>query len=437
MMMKLNRIFFLGLIFLLGLIANAQNALSLKQAFDIALENNFSIQIANNDLEITKKNNVIGNAGMLPNINGVVNQDNQVLDSKQKFLNGTENNRSGAKINQLNAGVELSWTLFNGMKMLATKNKLAELEAIGEVRLRQQMESMLMRVAKSYFDILLLKEQLKSGREFIEISEKRLSIARAKTLAGKSAKSEVLNAQVNLNTDLAEFKRLETQYKNGKLSLNQLMGKDISFNFEVTDSLIPAQALSFEVVKDLAIKNNSGIRIAKLNKDVAQFQLQEIKGERYPSLQFKSGYNYNQQQSEAGFLQSSNTTGYHYGLGLNLSIFNGFDIDRRIGISKISFKNSDLLLKDSLLKLEVAVSQAYNVYLNNVDLYQFEKSNLDVAKQNFEISRDQFEQGMISSNDLRIAQVNYLVNVNRLLIAAYDSKLSEMELERLSGTLVK
>jgi outer membrane protein TolC len=215
------------------------------------------------------------------------------------------------------------------------------------------------------------------------------------------------------------------------------MGKDISFNFEVTDSLIPAQALSFEVVKDLAIKNNSGIRIAKLNKDVAQFQLQEIKGERYPSLQFKSGYNYNQQQSEAGFLQSSNTTGYHYGLGLNLSIFNGFDIDRRIGISKISFKNSDLLLKDSLLKLEVAVSQAYNVYLNNVDLYQFEKSNLDVAKQNFEISRDQFEQGMISSNDLRIAQVNYLVNVNRLLIAAYDSKLSEMELERLSGTLVK
>ena len=61
MMMKLNRIFFLGLIFLLGLIANAQNALSLKQAFDIALENNFSIQIASNDFEITKKNNVIYN----------------------------------------------------------------------------------------------------------------------------------------------------------------------------------------------------------------------------------------------------------------------------------------------------------------------------------------------------------------------------------------
>ena len=145
----------------------------------------------------------------------------------------------------------------------------------------------------------------------------------------------------------------------------------------------------------------------------------------------------NQQKSEAGFLQSSNTNGFHYGLGLNLTVFNGFDIDRRIGNSKIAFKNSDLLLKDSLLKLEVAVSQAYNVYLNNVDLYQFEKSNLDVAKQNFEISRDQFDQGMISSNDLRIAQVNYLVNVNRLLVAAYDSKLSEMELERLSGTLIK
>jgi outer membrane protein TolC len=417
--------------------ANAQNALSLKDAFDIALQNNFSIQIAANDFEVTKKNNVIGNAGMLPSINGVVNQDNQVLDSKQKFLNGTENNRNGAKINQLNAGVELNWTLFNGMKMFATKSKLAELEAIGEVRLRQQMETLLTRVAKAYFDILLLREQLKSGKEFIEISEKRLEIAKAKVLAGKSAKPEVLNAQVNLNTDLAGYKRLETQYKNSKLGLNLLMGKDLSFTFEATDSLMPKDALSIESIKELAAKNNSGIQSAKLNREVAQFQLKEIKGERYPSLQLKSGYSYNQQQSQAGFLQSANTNGFHYGLGLNLTVFNGFDIDRRIGNSKIAFKNSDLLLKDSLLKLEVAVTQAYNVYLNNIDLYAFEKTNLDVAKQNFELSRDQYDQGMISSNDLRIAQTNYLLNVNRLLVAAYDSKLSEMELERLSGSLIK
>jgi outer membrane protein TolC len=205
----------------------------------------------------------------------------------------------------------------------------------------------------------------------------------------------------------------------------------------VSDSLVPNEAISYPEIKELAIKNNSGLRMTKMGQDIAQWQLRELKGERYPTIQLKSGYNYNQQQSQAGFLQSSNNMGFHYGAGLNLTLFNGFDVDRRIGNAKIASKNSELLYKDSLLKLEVGLSQAYNVYLNNIDLYRFEQNNLSVAQQNFDISREQTDQGMISSNDLRIAQVNYLQNVNRLLVAAYDAKLSEVELQRLSGSLIK
>jgi outer membrane protein TolC len=201
-----------------------QNKLSLQQAFELTLEQNFSVQIAKNDLTIARRNNVIGNAGMLPSVMGTANNDNQVMDTKQKFLNGTENNRDGARSNQLNAGVELSWTIFNGMKMFATKSRLAELEAMGELKAKQQMETTLSRVAKAYLDIALLKAQLESAKTFIAISEKRLEVAKAKVLAGKSAKSEILIAQVNLNSDLADYKRLETQLKNAKLGLIQVMG---------------------------------------------------------------------------------------------------------------------------------------------------------------------------------------------------------------------
>ena len=143
--MRNKWILLLGLFALTNLV-QAQTTLSLKQAYELALENNFSIQIASNELEIAKRNNVIGNAGMLPSLNGVVNQDNQVVDTKQKFLNGAENNRDGAKSNSLNASVEMNWTLFNGMKMFATKRKLAEFEAMGKLRLKQQMENTLSRV---------------------------------------------------------------------------------------------------------------------------------------------------------------------------------------------------------------------------------------------------------------------------------------------------
>jgi outer membrane protein len=436
-MKKLNILFFSWCF--LGVLNQglAQTELTLQGAFELALQNNFSLQIASNDYEIAKKNNQIGNAGMLPTVLGTVNQDQQVVDTKQKFLSGAENNRDGAKSSQLNGNVELSWTIFNGMKMFATKSKLQELEAMGQLKLRQQIENTLTRVAKSYFDVVLAKEQLKSGKLFVEISQKRLEVAQAKLQTGKSSKSEVLNAQVNLNSDIAGLKRLETQYKNSQLSLNQLLGMDLKFTFVPTDSLPPGSTINFESLRENALSNNSGVRMAKVNQTITFQQLREIKGERYPSLQLKSGYNASQQQSEAGFLSSAQNMGFHYGAGLSLNLFNGFDVNRRIGNAKLQYKNAELLMKDSLLKLDIALTQAYNIYLTNLDLYQFEQSNLTVAQQNFDIAKVQYEQGIISNNDLRIAQVNYLQNVNRLLVAAYDARLSETELQRLSGGLIK
>jgi outer membrane protein TolC len=434
--MRNKWILLLGLFALTNLV-QAQTTLSLKQAYELALENNFSIQIASNELEIAKRNNVIGNAGMLPSLNGVVNQDNQVVDTKQKFLNGAENNRDGAKSNSLNASVEMNWTLFNGMKMFATKRKLAEFEAMGKLRLKQQMENTLSRVAKAYLDALLAKEQLAIAEQVLSIGEKRLQVAKAKLEAGKSPKSEVLNVQVNLQADKAAARRLEASYKNSKLNLLQLLGLQTSFNFELSDSWVSQEALSYEAFKESAMQQNSGIQLSKLSKELAQTQLGELKADRYPSLQLRSGYNYNKQESEAGFLQSSNNAGFHYGLGLNLNIFNGFDTDRKIGIAKINQKSAELLFKDSLLKLEIAVAQAYEMYAANRALFQFEESNVLLAKENFELAREQQANGLLSINDLRIAEVNYMQSMQRKFQAAYEAKLSEIELKRLSGKLLQ
>jgi outer membrane protein TolC len=434
--MRNKWILLLGLFALTNLV-QAQTTLSLKQAYELALENNFFIQIASNELEIAKRNNVIGNAGMLPSLNGVVNQDNQVVDTKQKFLNGAENNRDGAKSNSLNASVEMNWTLFNGMKMFATKRKLAEFEAMGKLRLKQQMENTLSRVAKAYLDALLAKEQLAIAEQVLSIGEKRLQVAKAKLEAGKSPKSEVLNVQVNLQADKAAARRLEASYKNSKLNLLQLLGLQTSFNFELSDSWVSQEALSYEAFKESAMQQNSGIQLSKLSKELAQTQLGELKADRYPSLQLRSGYNYNKQESEAGFLQSSNNTGFHYGLGLNLNIFNGFDTDRKIGMAKINQRSAELLYKDSLLKLEIAVAQAYEMYAANRALFQFEESNVLLAKENFELAREQQANGLLSINDLRIAEVNYMQSMQRKFQAAYEAKLSEIELKRLSGKLLQ
>ena len=50
----------------------AQETLTIEQAVELALKNNYDIQIAKNDAEIAARNNTVGNAGMLPKVNATV-----------------------------------------------------------------------------------------------------------------------------------------------------------------------------------------------------------------------------------------------------------------------------------------------------------------------------------------------------------------------------
>ena len=165
-------------------------------------------------------------------------------------------------------------------------------------------------------------------------------------------------------------------------------------------------------------------------------RINELKGDRYPSVQFRTGYNYTQQESEVGFLQSSNNKGLHYGFGVNFPVFNGFDLHRKIDIARINQRSAELYFKDSVQKLEIAVSQAYENYLSHLALYQFEDTNVNLSKENYDLARDQQENGLLSINDLRMAEVNYMQSMQRKFQAAYEAKLSEIELERLSGKLL-
>jgi outer membrane protein TolC len=70
-------------------------------------------------------------------------------------------------------------------------------------------------------------------------------------------------------------------------------------------------------------------------------------------------------------------------------------------------------------------------------LFQFEESNVLLAKENFELAREQQANGLLSINDLRIAEVNYMQSMQRKFQAAYEAKLSEIELKRLSGKLLQ
>ena len=142
----------------------AQEKLSLQQAIEIGLKNNYSIVIAKNESEIAKNNATPGNAGQLPTLDLGLTKEYNIIDSKQKYSDGAEVDKNGATANSMNANALLNWTIFDGFKMFASHKKLQELEAMGSLSSKILIENALSQIIVTYYNVVRQK-QLINGKK--------------------------------------------------------------------------------------------------------------------------------------------------------------------------------------------------------------------------------------------------------------------------------
>lgn len=414
---------------------NAQEVLTLESAVKIALENNYEIKIATNNLTIGKTNVAIGNAGMLPTVTATVLDNNSIQNSSQTRQDGTETELDNAKNNSLTYGVGLDWTIFDGLRMFTRLEQLKELQKLGEAQLKLTVITRISDVNAAYYNLVQQQQQLAALDTTIVISNQRLALAQNRFTIGKASKLEVLNAQVDLNTDQVALLRQKELYANSKILLNQLLARDVATDFKVIDELEVDALLLLPELRALAEKQNPQLESQIINKRVAELELKQIKAARYPTVRVNSAYNFSESQSSLGFVAQSQSRGLNYGFSASLNLFDGFAQNRNEKIAKIQIENSKLNIDQQNLALNSQLASSYQTYLTNLELISLEEKNESIAKQNLNITLDKFRIGTITTLEFRTAQLNYVNAKVRYSNAQFQGKLSEIALRELAGNL--
>ncbi len=436
--MKHTKILLYSFILLLFFIlkVEAQEVLTLENALKIALENNYEIKIASNNSLIQKTNVTLGNAGMLPTLTVNVLDNNSVQNSSQIRQDGTKNELDNAKNNNLTYGVGLDWTIFDGMRMFARRDQLKELQKLGEAQLKLAIITRISDVNAAYYDLVQQQKQLAALDTTIVISNQRLQLAQNRFTIGKASKLEVLNAQVDLNTDQVALLRQKELYANGKIALNQLLARDVTTNFTVIDKLDVDKLLQLAELKALAEKQNPQIEAQIINKRVAELELKQVKARRYPTIRVNSAYNFSESQSSLGFVAQAQSRGFNYGFTASVNIFDGFNQRRNEKVASLLVENAKLNIDQQNLILNSQLATTYQTYLTNLELITLEENNEAIAKQNLNITLDKFRIGTITTLEFRTAQLNYVNAKVRYNNAQFQGKLSEIALRELAGNLV-
>ena len=433
--MKMKLFSLIVLVFGMAISAQSQEMLTVEDAVKIALENNYEIKIASNDLKIDKQNVSLANAGILPNLNGVLTENSSILDTKQTQQDGSVRELDGAKNMNLSYGVALNWTIFDGFRMFARYEQLEELQKLGDAELKLAIFSKVSDVISTYYDLAQQKQQLTALDTAIVISNLRVTTADNRYKIGKASKLEVLNAQVDLNTDTSTLLRQKELYANTKIALNELLARPVNTPFEIAEEIKIDDSLLLPELIDLAEKQNPQLQTQIINKRVTELQAKQIRANRYPVVGISSGYNFTRSESSLGFAAQSTGSGLTYGINASINIFNGGLQNRNERIAKLQIENSQILIDQQLQNLRSQVSSLYQTYLTNLQLTKLEAKNEEIAKENMDITLAKFRIGTITPLEFRDAQLNYVNAKVRNSDAQYQAKVSEINLKELAGNL--
>jgi outer membrane protein TolC len=430
-----NTIPFIALFLFFNISTYAQEILTIEDAVKIALENNFEIKISKNDLRIDEANVASGNAGMLPRATASVTDNNSVQNLSQTRIDGTENSLNNAKNNSLSYGVLLDWTIFDGLRMFARKEQLRELQKLGTSELQLTILTKISDVNATYFNLVQQKQQLSALDSTMVISNQRLDLAKNRFSIGKASKLEVLNAQVDLNTDKVNLLRQQELYTNTKTALNEILSRPVTTDFTVVETITIDNQLILSELMTLAEKQNPLLQTQIINKRISELQLKQVKAGRYPNIRISTGYNFGQSQSSLGFITQSTSRGLNYGFNASLNLFDGDAQNRNEKIAKIQIETAAQQIERQSLALQTQLATAYQTYATNLELIELEETNEAIAKQNLSITLDKFRIGTITTLEFRTAQLNFVNAKVRFSNAQYQAKLSEIALRELAGNL--
>lgn len=434
--MKWNtRILYLIIGLLTSQFVGAQEKLTLERAVQIALENNYDIRLTRNDIEIAKTNVSRANAGMFPVVTGNFSTNNTSSNTTQTLSSGVTQERNGARNSNLSYGPAFNWQVFDGFGMFARYDRLKELQSLGEANFRLVVQTTLADVVNNYYDLVQQQQQIKALNGAVDISRLRLKNSQNRYLIGKAAKLEVLAASVDLNTDTTNLLRQLDLYRGTKIRLNELMARDISTDFTVTDTIIITNKLLLTDLLSSANQQSPDLQVALINKRIAELNLKQVKAGRYPTVSLNSGYNFNRSTSELGFARNSVGRGFNYGMTASVNIFNGFLQKRNEKNASVEIDNAQLEYERINQSISAQLTSLYQSFQTNLELVRLERENMEVARQNLEITMEKFRLGSVAPLEFREAQRNYIEASARYTNSQYQAKLAEISLQQLSGTL--
>ena len=382
--------------------------LSLEQALEIALSENPTIKIADQQIEIKRYAKQGTYASLYPQNDATASYQRVIKKQTMSmdFGGQTQTIKVGSD-NSFNGGVTLGMPVVNAQLWQSLKVSALDVELAVE-QARSSRIDMVEQVTKAYYGILLAKQSQDLYQSVYDNAVENNDIVKKKFDVGAVSEYDLIRSNVSVQNALPNVIEAEYTVTLALWQLKALLGIDLQREIDVTGSLMDYVHVldkSYDI-SQLNLENNSTLKQLDMQEQMLEHAVKITKLANVPSLSVSAAYLYTALGNDGKFFKKEAWNPYSYaGLQLNIPIFAGNKRRAATREARLNLANLQLQRENVERQLRVGIVQYLNNMQSSVKKYHASAATVDQAQRGYDIAVKRYDVGRGTLVDIDNSQV--------------------------------
>ncbi len=393
-----------------------QRSLTLSQAVEVALDRNFNVKQAQNNLERDQASVLAAYGNFLPNIN--LNSSWGGSQGETFLPNGQR--LPSTNIRSLSSGVSASLTLFDGFSNTSNLSSSVNTAIASEYTLSRTRQSVVNQARRLYYEVLRTERLLRVAEASLRYSTQQLERVQEMARLGSASLVNVYQQQAQVGQDEVRVVQSQNEYETAKANLVAFLALDVTEPIRIEDPSIPEEIeqAEFERLKEAtrnlrglistAFDNRPDYRGAKAGYEATESAVTIARSGYFPRLSASAGYTLSgNSRVQSEFEDFRNSRNFNWGISLQFPIFSGFRTNEATQRALVTRKNAEENLRETERRIQVEIKGALLQLEFSEKNYESAVKSLQFQEQNLKVNQERYNVGAGTLLDLFFAQNNY------------------------------
>jgi len=429
------------LLFILTSSEFSQQKLNLNQCVEIALRKNYTLQKSGEAIENAQGKKISAYGNLLPSLFAGASYDwnRSEYPAEIRYFNGIPINIPGgsSESRTFSAYLGSRLVLFDGLSNIKNVQKSIKEVESAQFSIEKTKQDIIFQTANLYFSLLKYKQLLEAKKKELDWNKKNFEYISAKKELGSATYSDYLAQQARMLSSENDYWKAKSDYDVAKAEFINFLGLDVFENYEFEDVDINDKKendIENYDIKSLylqSLQKRFDYKKSLADIEIAKYNLSLARSNYYPTL----STSFFTRTSSKNFDKLGDARSYTFTLDLQIPIFNNFNIDYNVELSKINLKIAEIEKLEIENKIKIEIKKAKIEYENALKRLEASEKNYQAAKENFKTEEEKYKLGGASILSLLLANNEFAAAAQNRIQAKYDYLKSKFQLDYYLGNL--